>query len=133
MISLNENYEPSFDTQSYNSSNISLYFDIANKLKKEINCLEQSSKGNNFGLINFSVYSEQNDFIVYNGPQQNKKVDKYAEHELLEKNITPQFTTKKKKNRGRKSTKNKRLKIHTKYDSDNIDNKIKTHRQKCKN
>jgi hypothetical protein len=60
-------------------------------------------------------------------------VDEYAEHELLEKNITPQFTTKKKRNRGRKSTKNKRLKIHTKYDSDNIDNKIKTHRQKCKN
>lgn len=89
--------------------------------------MEQSSKGNNFGLGNFSVNSEQNDFIVYNGPQQNKKVDEYAEHELLEKNITPQFTTKKKRNRGKKSTKNKRLKTHTKYDSDNIDNKIKTH------
>ena len=130
MNSLNENYELSFDTQSYKSFNFSLDFDIENKLKKEFNCLEQSSKGNNFGLGNFN--SEQNDFIVYNGPQQNKKVDEYAEHELLEKNITPQFTTKKKRNRGRKSTKNKRLKIHTKYDSDNIDNKIKTDMQKLK-
>ena len=131
MNSLNENYELSFDTQSYNPFNFSLDFDIENKLKKEFNCLEQSSKGNNFELGNFSV-SEQNDFIVYNGPQQNKKVDENAEHELLEKNITPQFTTKKKRNRGRKSTKNKRLKIHTKYDSDNIDNKIKTDMQKLK-
>ena len=105
MNSLNENYELSFDTQSYNPFNFSLDFDIENKLKKEFNCLEQY----NYGSGNFLENSEQNDFIVYNGPQQNKKVDEYAEHELLEKNITPQFTTKKKRNRGRKSTKNKRL------------------------
>ena len=133
MNNLNENSDLPFDTQSYGPFNFSLDFDIENKLKKEFNCLEQSSKGNNFELENFSVNSEQNDFIFDNDPQQNKKVDEYSEHELSEKKNTPKFTTKKKRNRGKKSTKNKRLKIHTKYDSDNIDNKIKTHRQKCKN
>ena len=34
MNSLNENYELSFDTQSYNPFNFSLDFDIENKLKK---------------------------------------------------------------------------------------------------
>ena len=109
MNSLNENYELSFDTQSYNPFNFSLDFDIENKLKKVFNSLEQSSKGNNSELGNFSEYSEQNDFIFDNDPQQNKKVDEYSEHELSGKKNTPKFTTKKKRNRGKKSTKNKRL------------------------
>ena len=96
MTNLKENLDLSFDTQSCNPFIISLEIDIYQSLKKESNCLEQSLIGNNFGIGNFSVNSEQNDFFVYNGPQQNKKVDEYAEHELLEKNITPQFTTKKK-------------------------------------
>ena len=125
MTNKNENLYLSFDTQSNNPFNFSLDFDIENKLKKEFNCLEQSSKGNNFGIGKFSVNSEQNGFIFYNDPQQNK-------HELSEKKNTPKFTTKKKRSRGKKSTKNKRLKIHTKYDSDNIDNKIKTDMQKLK-
>ena len=127
MTNLKENLDLSFDPQSYNPFIISLGFDVGYKLKEESNCLEQSSIGNNLGIGNFSVNSEQNDFIFDNDPQQNKKVDEYSEHELSEKKNTPKFTTKKKRNRGKKSTKNKRLKTHTKYDSDNIDNKIKTH------
>ena len=97
MINLNENSDLSFDTQSYNSFNciFSLDSDIGNKLKKEFNCLEQSSKGNNFGIGKFSVNSEQNGFIFYNDPQQNK-------HELSEKKNTPKFTTKKKEIEERK-------------------------------
>ena len=95
----NEYLDLSFDTQSYNPFIISFDFDNGNMLKKESDCLEQSSIGNNFGIGKFSVNSEQNDFIFDNDPQQNKKVDEYSEHELSEKKNTPKFTTKKKRNR----------------------------------
>ena len=103
MSDLDENLD------SYNPFNFFLDFDNGYKLEEESNRLEQSWEGNNFGIGNFSVNSEQNDFIFDNDPQQNKKVDEYSEHELSEKKNTPKFTTKKKRNRGKKSTKNKRL------------------------
>ena len=111
MNSLNENLDLPIDTLKQDD-NFSLDFDIINKLKKKFNCLEQSLKGNNFELGNFSEYSEQNYFIFDNDPQQNK----YSEHELSEKKNTPKFTTKKKKNKKKKNTKNKKLKTHKKYD-----------------
>ena len=97
MNNLNENSDPPSDTQSYNSFIFSLDCDIGNNLKKELQLLGQSSKGNNSRIGNFSENSEQNDFIFNNDPQQNKKVDEYSKHELSEKKKYPKIYNQKKK------------------------------------
>ena len=60
MSDLDENLD------SYNPFNFFLDFDNGYKLEEESNRLEQSWEGNNFGIGNFSVNSEQNDFIFDN-------------------------------------------------------------------